>query len=150
MKRLLSTILVLTLTLLCFSGCSAEINATDEHYTDYEGVYITLDGIDTAADRGPVLKVIWHNETDKYISFGLWYTIEYLDGEEWVNIQIADFSIPEIACTLEAGQTVMQGYSTKYFNMLRPGIYRIRTEFYVPDENIGSQSAWATFEVSYL
>lgn len=148
MKKILSISLVLALVLLCFSSC-AGYYVGEEIYTSYDGVYITVDGIDNTADS-PVLKVIWHNEGESYVSFGLWYAIEYLDGEEWKNVQITDFAIPEIACTLEGGEEVMQGYSLKYFNTLLPGTYRIKTEFYIPDLELGTQMAYATFEVSYM
>lgn len=149
MKRILSISLILSLTLLCFTACSSEMSITDEYYTDYDGVYISIEEIDSTADF-PTLKVIWHNETTDLITFGLWYTVEYLDGDEWINIQIVDYAIPEIACQLEANSTAEQSYATKYFNMLRPGTYRIRTEFYVPDANIGAQSTWTLFKASYL
>ncbi len=148
MKKLLSLSLILSLTLLCFTACSRAFSLTDEHYTDYEGVYITVDSVDDSASF-PTLNVVWHNETDEYISFGLWYTIEYLDGEEWKNIQIADYAIPEIACALEAHSADQRSYATKYFNMLRAGTYRIRAEFYVPEQNIGAQMTFALFEVAY-
>ena len=100
-------------------------------YTDYEGVYITVNG------SGPLLEgwieVEWHNETENEVTFGLGYTIEYCDNGEWVNIQITDFAIPEIACVLSPNSTSEERYSTKYFNMIREGDYRIKVEFYVQE-----------------
>ncbi|MBR5143431.1 MAG: hypothetical protein IKW53_00110 [Clostridia bacterium] len=152
MKRILSLLLIFSLTVLCFTACGgrhivgfgkAEMNTT------YDGVYITLDEVNQSADSTR-LSVTWHNETDEYITFGLGYTIEYLDGEEWKDVQIRDFAIIEIACQLNPHSEGQQSYSTQYFNLSAPGSYRIRTEFYVPEEDVGAQSTYATFEVKYF
>lgn len=150
MKKLISISLILSLVLLCFTACSPEIRITGERYTDYEGVYITVESTAVAENNSRLLNVTWHNETEDYVTFGLWYTVEYLEGDEWRNIQIVDYAIPEIACHLEANSTGEQKYTTKYFNMLREGTYRIRTEFYVPEKDVGTRSTYATFEVRYL
>ena len=145
MKRLLSIGLVIVMVMLCFSGCALSIRPSGEVYTDFNGVYITIDSVDDSGDTS-LLIVTWHNETDSTIVFGMGYTIEYLDGEEWKNIRVIDFAIPEIARVLEAHQTVEHSYSTKYFNMIRSGTYRIRTEFYVEGDEPKSGIAWAEFE----
>ena len=147
MKKFISVILILAVSLICLSSC-ASYGRGDEVYTTYGGVYITVDSIETG-DSGAVINAVWHNESENYISFGLWYTVEYLDGEEWKNVQITDFAIPEIACTLESGREGEQSYSLKYFNTIRPGTYRLRVEFYIPELELGTQMAYATFEVSY-
>ena len=145
MKKFVSISLVLAMVLLCFSGCALTIIPSDEIHTDYEGVYISISEIDNSGDA-PVLVVTWHNDTDETVCFGVGYTIEYFDGGEWKNIQIADFAVIEIACILEPRESGEQRYSTKYFNMLREGKYRIRTEFYVQGDEPKSGTTWAEFE----
>ena len=147
MKRSVSIALVLAMVMLCFSGCALTISPSGEIHTDYEGVYISISGVDDSGDA-PVLVVMWNNYSDETIAFGMHYTIEYFDGEEWKNIQIADFAVIEIACILEPGHSGEHRYSTKYFNMLRPGSYRIRTDFYVQGDEPKSGSTWAEFEQS--
>ena len=150
MKKTISFILLLTFLLTCLCGCGGRriLTADRAEHTTYEGVYITIESVDESSDS-PRLNVVWHNESDEYISFGLWYTIEYLDGEEWKSVLHTDFAIPEIACSLEPHSEVQQSYNTKYFNLLSRGSYRIRTEFFVPNLDIGAQSSWAIFEVDY-
>lgn len=145
MKRIISMCLILSAVLLCFSGCARAICPSDEIHTDYEGVYISIKEVDESGDF-PILVVEWHNESDKTIAFGLGYTIEYLDKEEWKDITVSDFAVIDIACILEPGQSGEQRYSTKYFNMLRLGDYRIRTEFYVQGDEPISGITWAEFE----
>lgn len=145
MKRILSMSLVVATVLLCFSGCSMTIRTNDEIHTSYEGVYITVTSVDESGDK-PILKVLWHNETESTVAFGLGYTIEYFDGEEWKNIQIVDFAVPEIACIIEPGKIAEKSYTTKYFNMLRSGTYRIKTEFYIQGDEPKSGVTFAEFE----
>ena len=145
MKKVLSLILVVVTLALCLTGCSMSILPSDSIHTDVEGVYITIDSVDYSGDK-PVLKVTWHNESESTIVFGLGYVIEYLDGEEWKNIQISDFAIPEIACMLEPGGVAEQSYTTKYFNMLRTGTYRIKVEFYLQGDEPTSGITFAKFE----
>lgn len=149
MKKLLVFILVLSVVIFSLSGCAREYEINEEINTSFEGVYITIEGVDQS-EKSPILEVVWHNDTDSTVCFGLWYTIEYLDGDEWKNIQIVDFAIPEIACVLGPGESANHTYATKYFNMLREGNYRIRTEFYVQGKEPQSGSTGAGFFVKYI
>jgi len=148
-KKIISAFLLLSVIFLCFTGCERAYAPSLSKFTDYEGVYITIEEIE-AEGLSENLKVVWHNETDLNVTFGLWYTVEFYDGAEWKNIQVTDFAIPEIACVLEPHSTVTQNYSTKYFNTLASGDYRIRVEFYISDES-GSVSgtSYAPFAKGY-
>lgn len=146
MKKRISVALIPVLVMLCFSGCAMAYETSSDIHTDYEGVYITIDSVDESGDF-PVLNVTWHNETDQTVTFGVGYAIEYLDEGEWKNILIYDFPIPEIACVLCPGETGVYNYTTKYFNMLREGRYRVRTEFYVPELQLGTKTTWAEFDL---
>lgn len=149
MKKLISTILILAVVLLCFSSCTSVYALSHSKYTDYEGVYITVKG------SGPItegwIEVEWHNETENEVTFGLGYTIEYYEKDQWVNIQISDFAIPEIACILKPGESAEQRYSTKYFNMIREGDYRIKVEFYVQEgDHSVTGTTYAPFAKQYV
>lgn len=149
MMKVFTMFLTFIMSLLNFIGLSGTYTPLDEHYTDYEGVYITIEAIAEFEDSN-VVDVVWHNETEETVCFGLGYTIEYLDGDTWVDVQLVDFAVPDIACMVYGGSTGTQSYRLKYFNMLRPGTYRIVTEFYLQDSDLGAQTAYATFGVKYL
>ena len=100
MMKVFLKFLVFVMALLRLIGITGTYTILDESHTDYEGVYITIESIENGKNSHEI-KVVWHNETENYISFGLGYTIEYLYGEQWVDVQIDDFAIPEIACSLE-------------------------------------------------
>ena len=140
--------LILVISMLCLFGCTRTVKPLEEHHTTYDGVYISVDDVVDAEDIGKIIKVTWHNEGDVLVTFGLGYSIEYLDNGEWKNVQLTDFAVIDIACMLDGGETATQDYATKHFNLIREGVYRIRTEFYVSGENGGSHSTWALFEVS--
>ena len=149
LKKCAASILLLTLALLCFTSCAPSYNASSSKFTDYEGVYITVDEI-VADGFGETLTVTWHNETDHNVIFGLNYTIEFYENDAWKSIQVVDFAIPEIACILDPGSTQTRTYSTEYFNTLTPGEYRIKVGFYLDNEpEFTSGSSFATFSKTY-
>jgi hypothetical protein len=133
LKKILSSILLLSVIMLCFTGCESVYATSFSKYTDFEGIYITVDEIE-ANGLSEVLTVTWHNETDYTATFGLNYTIQFYDNEQWNNIRVIDFAILEIACILEPHSTITRSYSTEYFNTLIPGDYRIQVNFYVDNE----------------
>ena len=149
MMRIFTMFLSFFIALLQMIGISGNFTPTAEHYTDFEGVYITIESIENG-QNGKVINAMWHNESDVTVCFGKGYTIEYLNGESWEDVQIVDFAIPEIACILDGGQTATESYRTQYFNMLRPGTYRIKTEFWIQDDFVlAEQTTYAIFEVDY-
>ena len=54
-----------------------------EIFTDYKGVYVTVDSIYTIVDGDTVFNLVWHNETDKEVLYGEPYSIERQEGDEW-------------------------------------------------------------------
>ena len=149
MKREILLFLALFLLVSCLTGCTKVISPSDEVFTDYEGIYITIDSVDDG-EKYPVLNVMWHNTTNLNAVFGMGYFIERLDEGRWVDVRVKDFAVIEIACILEGGDSGVQSYSTEYFNLMKSGIYRIRTEFYVHTENESTVGVtYATFEVGY-
>jgi hypothetical protein len=149
LKKAISIVLILMTSLVCLSGCRSAYAPSMSQYTDCEGVYIMIDEIE-ADGFGETLTVSWHNETDYTVTFGLDYTIELYKNNEWVDIQMMDFGIPEVACILSPHSTMTQKYITKYFNTFAEGDYRIRVKFYIdnaPDYTIGE--SYAPFAKGY-
>ena len=154
MKR---AIVIISLILaLSLSGCSMFqqedtnrnrlFGIAEEKYTDFDGVSIGIESIDTSEDY-PVFTVKWTNNSDAEINFGMGYYIERLDGEEWKSVQTSDFNIIEIACIMKPGESGNQTYSGEFFSFKEFGMYRIRTDFYAQGEDFGGHTTWATFEV---
>lgn len=146
MMRVFSMFLGIIMSILSFFSTFATFTPRNEVYTDYEGVYITVEEIKTVEGE-KVADVTWHNESDETVCYGLGYKVEYYNGESWEDVQFVDFAIPEIACILEPGQSGTQSYRLKYFNFLRSGTYRISSEFYVQESDLGAIITFDTFEV---
>lgn len=130
MKKFISFLLALS---ICFglTACAGKIVLIEgAYYSDFDGIYVTIDSIE-GEGKEQKLVTTWHNETDYPVTFGLWYVIEYKNGDEWENVQIVDYAIPEIACMLEPNSKVPMSYATKYFSFMRAGTYRLRSECYV-------------------
>lgn len=146
MMRIFTAFISLFIALLRLFGVTGELTPMNEYRTDYEGVYITIESID---GKSQSVEVLWHNESDSTVTFGMGHSIEYLNGDSWEDVQITDFAVIEIACMLDPGESGYHTYSTEYFNMLRAGVYRIRCEFYVTDSEAGACSTYALFDVKY-
>ena len=148
MKRALSIVLLLSM-IFCLFGCDRSIEAGGgEPITDYDGVYIIVEGTENVGGTGALI-VRWVNESEYMIGYGLGYDIEYLLGDKWVSARITDFAIPEIWCMIDPGESGTQHYRTQYFNMLLPGRYRVAVEFYVYDrpESTTAGRSYAEFTV---
>lgn len=101
-------------------------------FTGYSGIYITLDSISN--NNGIVsFNVNWHNETDKPVSFGEIFKIEYVDGTEYIDITPKDTVWITIAYLLKPDTTIPHTYSVAGLDMSRNGTYRISTNFSLED-----------------
>lgn len=142
MKRLFACLLILA---FCLTGCkSVEQNTEDpmftqlpmtpgQTYTDYQGVGIQLAGLQYYPDEGTTLFVTWDNKTEHDVIYGAAYTIERLDGEEWVSCaKQEELSFIEIAYELRAGQQTNKSYElTNTYDVSIPGTYRFQTVCHV-------------------
>lgn len=151
MKKTLSLVLALITLLSCLVGCnnSKDIVLTDENiHTDYAGVYLTLSSVDSSGEYKK-LNAVWHNETTKTVTYGNWFLIEMKDGDNWTEVSSADVSFTEEAYIVEPNKTSEKSYTTKFADISKEGVYRVRTEFYVQESNGASErgTTWIEFEV---
>lgn len=132
---------------ICFVGCADNktIVPSGNHHTEYEGVYLTIESV-KRVDGHINLTAKWHNQTDHEVIYRLPYDIEYKNGEEWTNINIADvnYDLTEISVSPYSVKT--QVYTTEYFDVSKAGIYRLRTSYSVSSTS-NTYTLWAEFEV---
>ena len=131
------------------------INPHSDIYTDYEGVYITVKSIDTNSGGHKVFNIVWHNKTEKQVIYGESYSIEYLDGEEWINIVPThpdpdiDLFFHDIGYILSPRSTAHKSYSTQFFDISKDGTYRLVMPFSVYEENGSTRcKTWVEFDIS--
>ena len=153
MKKTLCLILTTVALLFCLVGCNNEDNkeiilTNEDVHTDYAGVYLTLSSVDNSGEHKK-LNTVWHNETTKSVTYGNWFVIEFKDGDEWKNVSSADAEFTEEAYILEANTTSSKIYTTKYADISKEGIYRLRAEFYVSESNQATTRCmtWVEFEI---
>ena len=157
MKRLFACLLMLAFGL---TGCkSVGQNPEDpmfvqlpmtagQVHTDYEGVEIRLTGLQYYPDEGTTLFVTWDNKTEHDVIYGAAYTIERLDGEEWVSCaKQEELSFIEIAYELKAGRQTNKSYDlTNTYDVSIPGAYRFQTVCYVHENGESSVQCELTAE----
>ncbi len=148
MKNKLFFLIIMLLSLAAIISCGEsekpkdlKIEGNEKIFTDFEGVYLTLESVGEAS-----ISVTWHNDTDKEITFGEGYSIEILTSTgEWVSVQKEEMSVPAIALMLPAGGNLNKGYSFKAFDLSRVGNYRLRCEFW---HGGNTYSTWVEFQIS--
>ena len=123
-----------------------------EIYTDYEGVYITIKSIDKDEGGQNIFNIVWHNETDKEVTIGEMFSIEYKVGEEWSE---ADFDEEQVFLTLgyllKAHKTEAKTYIPEHYDLSQSGEYRFIVPFSVKEGNkYVSYKAWAEFTVGSI
>lgn len=113
--------------------------------TDYDGVYLTVNSIDTDADGYEMFHLIWHNDTSQQITYGEMYTIEYKDGDEWKGVMKDEIAFTAIGYLLNPYSTTAKSYTTQWFDLSKNGTYRLGSEFSTGDGN--HYDTWIEFEV---
>ena len=145
MKNKLFFLLVMLLAIAAIISCAApedlKIEGNEKIFTDFEGVYLTLESIGETS-----ISVTWHNDTDEEITFGEGYFIEILTSTgEWTSVQKEEMSVPAIALLLMPKGETRKGYSLSSFDLSRVGKYRLRCEFWYGGN---TYSTWVQFDVT--
>ena len=123
-----------------------------EIYTDYEGVYITIKSIDKDEGGQNIFNIVWHNETDKEITYGEMYTVEYKVGEEWMDTDFDEERyFNTIGYSLKKNKTASKSYTAEHLDLSKSGTYRFMVPFSVKEgDKYVSYKAWAEFTVGSI
>ena len=106
-------------------GCTPQRYFSWKNETSTGEVYLTILSVNQSGNA-PVFTVQWHNNTEYEVTFDPWYTMERKEGNDWVDINIADVEFIEIAYVLEPHGVTEKTYTTAYFDVSEIGTYRIR------------------------
>ena len=145
MKNKLFFLLIMLLVTAAIISCAEpedlKIEGNEKIFTDFEGVYLTLESIGVTS-----ISVTWHNDTDEEITFGEGYFIEILTSTgEWTSVQKEEMTVPAIALLLMPKGETRKGYSLSFFDLSRVGKYRLRCEFWYGGN---TYSTWVQFDVT--
>lgn len=145
MKNKLFFLLIMLLVTAAIVSCAEpedlKIEGNEKIFTDFEGVYLTLESIGETS-----ISVTWHNDTDEEITFGEGYFIEILTSTgEWTSVQKEEMTVPAIALLLMPKGETRKGYSLSFFDLSRVGKYRLRCEFWYGGN---TYSTWVQFDVT--
>lgn len=98
-------------------------------HTDYNGVYVSVESIDTDSDGDKVFHVVWHNDTEKEVIYGEMFTIEYWNGDDWTAVNKGDVIFHSIGYSLKPNSTAEKLYSAQSFDLSKNGTYRFLSYF---------------------
>ena len=128
-----------------------EVTPTEELFTEYEGVYISIKSIDTNAGGHTVFNVVWHNETNEEVQFGDPYSIQRKEGDEWVNTSSTELIFLTHAHILNPDSTVYKSYSTQRFDISQSGTYRLKVSFDIKKSGVyETYHTWIEFKVGAI
>lgn len=151
MKRLFALLLILAL--LATAGCAyvhpkEELSLTEgsNTHSDHEQIEIRIAGI-TRDEQGTCLEIEWISHSKEEAIFGASYTIERLEGKQWVScLKAEDAAFDALAYVLLPGQTRKEVYRPDgLFDLSKPGTYRFRSE--CSAEGQDRCQVWAEFSV---
>lgn len=117
-------------------------------HTDYDGIYVTVKSIDTNAGGHKVFNLIWHNTTEEQVTYGEMYSIEYKDGDRWIDKEREEMVFHTIGYLLDSNSTANKSYSAQKFDVSSVGTYRLIMPFSVGEGK--SHYTWVEFDVGNL
>lgn len=105
-----------------------EVKPTGKNYSDEEKIFINIIDVDNSG-KSPRLTVRWHNDSDTKVTYSPMYTIERLDGTEWVSAEREgeNASYPNEVYVIPAESMEIVEYSTAAFELERGETYRLRS-----------------------
>ncbi len=121
------------------------IKRNDAVFTDYDGVYITLNSIEETTDNSKIFNVEWHNETSVEITYGEMFYIEYKDGNKWVDTATQEVVFHLIGFLLKADEIKEETYTSQYNDISEKGTYRLVVPFSINGSN-KEYKTWVEFE----
>ena len=148
MKRLWLIASLIVITCVFLMSCN-EIKISDNNYSEYDGVYMTMESVSYYDDH-KVINVIYHNETDYTVTFGLNRSIKRQSGSDFISVSTADVEYHDTEYTISPHSTYKFSYSTEYFDVSKGGTYRLYTSFRVKEVEIKYCSTYVEFEVTDL
>lgn len=119
-----------------FLDASNEIifNSSTEIYTEnteYPGIYITLDSIETNKNGTVFFNTVWHNTTDEIATYGEFLRVEFNDGTEMIDITPENSQYNAISYILNPRTEISHIFSVSELDISAYGSYRISTSFSV-------------------
>ena len=141
MKRAFSVLLAAAL-LLSFTGCNQMSAAPSlslptvtpgPTQTGADGLTVRIDRLDWETG---ILAVTWSNQTPYEAFYGSSFTVERLEGTEWISCLMRDdLAFDAVAYELKAGQNLEHSYKlTGNFDVSIPGTYRFQTGCFLYDK----------------
>ena len=146
LKAAICFLLIFT-SLFALSSCRDPYLTPGSTSTTYDGITLTVTKIDYS---GEDIRLIteWRNDTSYEVVYGVDFTVERYDGEDWINCMSADIAFIEIACVLAPHESNVMSYSLSHVDISREGTYRIKTVGYVHNgDDVTSCTLFATFKV---
>ncbi len=155
MKRIILTILAITLCLAVFSSCSQKDNEDTRQIvvssrgngSDIEGIKLYASISDAPAFdidfdvQNPTITFHWINDCDKDFSYPLSFDILKQKNDEWVSCATEEINFPTAFETVAANSSTTHKYPVNGFNLRYNGVYRFIVK--ISD----TENVWFDFQI---
>ena len=119
-----------------------------EHFTDYPGIYPTLNSAEINEEGIVSFNVKLHNETEKSATFGETFRIEYISDGEHIDITPRNTVWHLLAYLLKPDAVLPHTFSVSGLDLSLNGSYRFVTTVSIDGENDNSYECGFTFEIT--
>ena len=126
------------------------LNAADgiAPFSDLPGVYLSLNSAEINEEGVVSFNVNWHNETDKPLTFGEMFRIEYISEDELIDITPRGAVWHTIACLLKPDAVIPHTFAVLGLDLSLNGSYRFVTTVSIDGENEYSYECGFIFNVT--
>lgn len=117
-------------------------------FTEFDGVYTTLESFEADEVGQYLFKIVWHNETDKEVTYGDMFSIERNTDGEWTDAADGEVYFNTIGYILKPNETEEKQYITEHYDLTKAGKYRLSLPFSVETDGERKQyKTWVEFEI---
>lgn len=111
------------------------LNASDAitPFSDYDGIYLSLNSAEINKDGIISFNVNWHNETDKTVTFGETFRIEYISDGVHIDITPKNAVWHLLAYILKPDSVLPHTFSVANLDLSLNGSYRFVTTVNIDD-----------------
>ncbi len=147
---IIAAVVICVAVAVCFLTNPPQKPDDPEIFTEYEGVYLSVNTIDVNADGHGTFDLVMYNNTKNQVTYGSAY-IQCKEGDKWISLALDTLDSAYSGYLLNPDSAEHLLYTTMKLDVSSGGTYRLVIPFSVDDGN-GDESynAWIEFNADDL
>ena len=145
-KRLIILLILAFCICVFLVGCN-QIKISDSYYSEYDGVYMTIESI-SYNEKHKKINVVYHNDTDYEVYFDLECDIKHNNGGEWKSVKTAKDLLDSMLYPIKPHSTYETSFSSEHYDLSKKGLYRLYSYLVIRGNESQHCSNYVEFEVT--